>query len=377
MPNDHEGKGRPSTRLRVLMVTPRYLPLIGGVELHVHQVASRLAERGVEVSVLTTDTTGGVAAHERRDGFEVRRVRAWPKRRDYYFAPGLYREISASDCDVVHVQSFHTLVAPVAMHASLRARLPYVVTFHAGGHSARTRGLLRPLQLAAIRPLLARADRLIALASFEVEEYTRRLRLPLGRFAVIPNGSDLPVAAAESTVAREPALLASVGRLERYKGHHRVLEALPHVLYRRPEARLRIIGSGPYENELRELAGTLGVTSHVEITAIAPENRAQMASELARTAVVVNLSEFETQPLAALEALSCGCRLVVAETPGLRSLAYDGLARAVKLDSPPVELAAAILEELARPSIFDPPQLPTWDDCASSLLELYGSVVAG
>lgn len=358
------------------MVTPRFLPLVGGVELHVDQVARRLAERGLRVTVLTTDTSGELLSAERMDGFDVRRVRAWPSRRDYYFAPHLYREISSSRCDIVHVQSFHTLVAPAAMHASRRTGLPYVLTFHAGGHSSPVRRRLRSLQLATIRPLLARADRLIALAPFEVEEYARRLRLPRERFAVIPNGSDLPLTGGVSTVVRERALIASVGRLERYKGHHRVLRALPYVLEQRPEARLRIIGSGPYEAALRELAWTLGVTHEVEIVAIPPGERERMASELARTSVVVSLSEFETQPLAALEALSSGCRLVVADTPGLSSLAHESLARAVRLDAPPIETAAVILEELGRPPVSDPPQLPTWDDCAGSLLDLYDSILA-
>jgi glycosyltransferase involved in cell wall biosynthesis len=101
-----------------------------------------------------------------------------------------------------------------------------------------------------------------------------------------------------------------------------------------------------------------------------------MASELSQVALVVSLSEFETQPLAALEALSAGCRLVVAETSGLRSLADDGLARAIRLDNPPANIAAAILEELERPPVAHPPVLPTWDDCASSLVELYDSVIA-
>jgi len=134
----HQGGADPRA-LRVLMVTPRFLPLLGGVEMHVDQVARRLVERGVQVTVLTTDTTGELPRREHLAGIEVRRVPAWPARRDYYFAPGLYGEIRDSRSDVVHVQSFQTLVAPVAMHASLRADLPYVVTFHAGGHSSRLR----------------------------------------------------------------------------------------------------------------------------------------------------------------------------------------------------------------------------------------------
>jgi glycogen synthase len=261
------------------------------------------------------------------------------------------------------------------MLAAQRARLPYVVTFHAGGHSSRLRHALRPLQLSLVRPLLARADRLVALAPFEIEHYSQRLRVPRERFVLVSNGSDLPRPATLRDVPRSASLIASLGRLERYKGHHRALAAMPPILERRPEARLWIAGSGPYEAALRQLAVALGVSEAVEIRAIPVEEREQMARELSRVKVVVSLSEFETQPIAALEALSTGCRLVVADTPGLRALGEDGLARVVPFESSPEDVAAAVLDELERPAITDPPKLPTWDECADGLLELYESVV--
>jgi glycosyltransferase involved in cell wall biosynthesis len=101
-----------------------------------------------------------------------------------------------------------------------------------------------------------------------------------------------------------------------------------------------------------------------------------MAKELSRVRVVVSLSEFETQPIAMLEALALGCRLVVADTPGLRTLAEEGMARAVPLESAPADIAKVVLEELERPVLAEPPALPTWDECADSVLALYESVVA-
>lgn len=368
--------GTDPARLRLLMVTARYLPFTGGVELHVNEVSRRLAERGVAVTILTTDPTGELPPREEVDSVAVRRVRAWPAKRDYYFAPGVYREIAGGHWDVVHVQAYYTFVGPLAMLAARRAGLPYVVTFHAGGHSSRVRQSIRPLQVALLQPLLARADRLVALTRTEIEEYSRRLRVPRDRLVLVPNGSDLPREAARSRPSANGALLASVGRLERYKGHHRVLAAFPHVLRRRPDARLWIAGRGPYEGELERLAGQLGVPGRVEIRAIPAEDRARMAEELGRAKVVLLLSEFEAQPLAALEALALGCRLIVAEAPGLSELVEDGLARGVPLTSPPEGVAAAVLEELDRPRIADPPALPTWDECAGRLLDLYESVVA-
>jgi glycogen synthase len=362
-----------ASRLRLLMVTPRYAPDVGGVETHVHEVSRRLADAGVDVTVLTTDREGKRPRVEVSEGVAIRRVRAWPPRRDYYFAPGIYRVIKKGRWDLVHVQSYHTLVAPLAMLAARRAGMPYIVTFHRGGHSSRVRRSLRGLQWATLRPLLARAERLVAIARFELEELPSKLRIPRGRFVLVPNGADLPDRPPNRALPTRPQapVIASIGRLERYKGHQRVIDALPYVLAHNPRARLRILGTGPYEGVLRRLARKRGVADYIEISSIAAGDRDAMASALHEAALVVLLSEYETHPLAVLEALRLGRPALVAETSGLLELAQLSLARSVSLRSTPVEVARAIIEQLDEPLIPGSVVLPTWDDCAQSLLAVY------
>jgi glycosyltransferase involved in cell wall biosynthesis len=362
--------------VRILLVTPRFLPSTGGVETHVAEVGRRLSASGHEVTVLTTDRSGALPEAEKWHGVDIRRVRARPRQADYFFAPGVVGTIRQGAWDIVHVQSYHTLVAPLAMAAARWASLPYLVTFHGGGHSSRLRNSLRDVQLLALRPLLVRAEKLIAVAAFEIDFYGRRLSVPRERFVLIPNGADLPVAASPGhRKASNGRLIASVGRLERYKGHQHVIAAMPHVLEREPEARLWIAGSGPYRDELLALARRLGVEERVEVRAVDAADRSTMAEELSRTSVVVLASDFETNPLAALEAASLGCPLVVADNSGLRELADRGIARAVGNVADPTELATAILEELEHPRTQPQLDLPTWDECASKLAELYAQVV--
>lgn len=365
-----------SVPLRVALATARFPPFSGGVELHVHEVAHRLALRGIAVEVLTTDLTGALPVREFREGVDVRRFAAWPRRRDYYFSPGLYGAIARGDWDLLHVHSFQTLVAPLALLAARRRGLPYVVTFHRGGHSSRLRSAVAPLQLTLLRPLLRRAAALIALTEDEVGDYTRRLGLPRERFAVVSNGSDLPRSAAVAAVVRDPDLIASPGRLERYKGHGRVISALPYIRERRPGIRLWIAGGGPQEPELRALADRLGVADRVEIRAVPILERHRLALELARVELVVSMSEFESQGIAVLEAVGMGCRAIVADTPGLRMLAERGLARAIPHASSPREIADAVIEGLERPPATVTPTLPTWDDCTDALVEIYRAVAA-
>jgi glycosyltransferase involved in cell wall biosynthesis len=371
-------------RLRVLTVTPRFLPETGGVEEHVRQVTSRLAAAGLAVTVLTTDASGRLATHERRDRVEVRRVRAWPRWSDVRLAPQVYTAVARGRWDVVHVQSYHTFVAPLAMLAAARARIPYVLTFHAGGHSSRIRHRARPLQRMLLRPLLTRAARLVALTSSEVDGYVRELRINRDRFVVIPNGIEAPPEAPATVhgrltgaarAASRGGVIISIGRLERYKGHHRLLRAMPQILARRPDAKLSIIGSGPYEADLHQLAASLGISDRVTIGAVPGRDRGEMANRIREADLVALLSDFETHPLSVLEAASLGRPVLVADSPGLRELAAAGVAQSVARDARPAVVAVAVLEQLEHPTPPRQLKLNTWDETATELSRLYDDVV--
>lgn len=376
-PESPKGAEEPRPRLRVLMVTPRYFPLVGGVEHHVAQVA-RLLAQDADVTVLTTDTTGELPESEVVDDVRILRVPAWPRDRDYYFAPRIGRVIRSREWDIIHVQSYHTAVAPLAMLGALRAGIPYVLTFHGGGHSSRARQAFRRVQWRLLRPLLARARTLVAVAEFEADRFSAILRIPRERFTVIPNGSDLSTLEVEAERRRAGGrpVLASVGRLERYKGHQRVIEAMPGVLREIPGSTLRVIGSGPYQPELERLVDRLGLQGKVRIESIPASNRQTMAQTFVWCSLLVLMSEFETHPLAVIEALELGVPALVADTSGLRELSERGLARAVPLDLSPDELAAEILLELADPRPVPAVFAPTWEQCAQRLLVVYRNVLA-
>jgi glycosyltransferase involved in cell wall biosynthesis len=115
---------------------------------------------------------------------------------------------------------------------------------------------------------------------------------------------------------RDPDLIVTVSRLIHYKGQGDLIRAVASQP-RRP--RLRIIGRGPDENELRALAASLGVRCTVE-TDVTDEG----IVEAYRTAgVVVCPSRFEGFGLTGLEALACGARVVATEIQPHREFLGD------------------------------------------------------
>lgn len=364
--------------LNVLMVAPRFYPYIGGLETHVYEVGRRLASEGVKITLLTTmpfAVAAPLPGEEVVEGMRVMRVDSWPANKDYHFSPAIYRTITHGRWDLVHCQGYHTLVPPLAMLAAWRSRIPYIVSFHSGGDSHRLRKALRGVQRRALRPLLARAQRLVCPSQWEMEFFRGRLHLPATQFAVIPNGAHhLPKLIHATRKPTEGKLIVSVGRLERYKGHQRVIAAMPKVLEQVPDARLRIVGKGPYESALWKMAKKLGVAERVEIGAVPPGDGDGVAEVMAQADLVTLLSEHEAQGIAVLEALSLGRPVLVAGTTALQEYADLGLAHAVPLKSTAEEVATAVVRQLHEPLVAGDVALPTWDECASRLLTLYTSV---
>jgi glycosyltransferase involved in cell wall biosynthesis len=363
--------------MRVLIVTARFFPEHGGTEIHSHEVAQRLARAGLDTTILTTSLTSSFPPVSYLGDVRVLTVRAWPSRRDYYLAPGLVRAISATRPDILHCQGYHTLVAPLVMGTALAMGIPYVVTLHSGGHPARHRRAIRPLQARVLRPLLTRANRIVAVSRFEADLFARRLGLPASEFTIIPSGVDLPPGLEDDAqLPSEPrSQILSIGRVERYKGHHRVLEALPALRQVRPDLRLRIVGTGSFEQALRQMATDLGVSDQLQIKPVPAEQRGEMRRLLQSAGVVTALSDYESQGLAVHETLALGRPLLVSSNSSLGELVRYPNVRALPSHAGPGEVKAAILELLDAPPTT-PPRLPTWDDCASDLLELYRQLVS-
>lgn len=338
--------------------------------MHVHEVARRLsALEGFEITVLTTDRSRRLPREEVVEGISVQRVPAWPRRRDYYLAPGIAAVIRRRRWDLVHCQGIHNLVPLIAMTSAWQAGIPYLVTFHTGGHSSRLRNAMRTTQWRLAGPLLRNAVSLIAVSRFEAAALTQQARLGDGRVTVIRNGGTLPPPG-PGTVA-VPGRIVSTGRLVPYKGHQRVIEALPYVIREIPDAHLLILGSGPYERDLYELACRLGVHDRVSIKQVAPADRQGMATALAGSCVVAALSDYEAHPVAVMEALSVGCPVVGYDVAGIGDLVAAGWVRGVPRGAPAVAVARELVTAMSSPSLVDCAQLPSWDSCADQLAHVY------
>lgn len=141
------------------------------------------------------------------------------------------------------------------------------------------------------------------------------------------------------------------------------------------DARLQIVGSGPYEAELRALVNRLNLNHAISFVSIPPTERQRLTDLFCSAGLVVLLSDYEAHPVAVIEALSVHRPVLVTDTSGLRELAQKGLCRSIPSHATIEMISNVIAEELARNRQPNKVTLPNWDDCTEQLLGIYRTVL--
>jgi phosphatidyl-myo-inositol alpha-mannosyltransferase len=321
--------------VRIALVSPYALDVVGGVQAHVLALADALRRRGDDVVVLGPSSDGpgaasGGAAWGTRSVGRTVAVPANGSRAPVALGPrtaGRVREaLRGVAADVVHVHE--PLVPVVGPAAVLTAGAPLVLTFHATAEGGSLPVVYRAVRRPA-RRLVARGDALTAVSPIAAAFHARMLGLDPSTFAVVPNGVDVArfstaaAAAAAGTSTRLPGpRIVFLGRLEHRKGADIALAAFLRLAERRPDVRLRVLGDGPLRVELARLLATAppDVAARVELAGrVEPTELPRLLAE----ADVVTLPSRggESFGIVLLEAMAARVPIVASDIPGYRAVA--------------------------------------------------------
>lgn len=317
-------------RPRVALVSSSYAPYVGGVEVHVRQVARELQGDGVEVEVWTVDRGESLGIRE-VDGVTVRYLptplpAASPGvvLRFLLRLPSAWRQWAGArrqfDPDVVHVHCFGPNGA-YALAIGRRFKLPLIITSHgetvADDHAVFARSALLRW---ALRRGLAVATQVTAPSQFVLDDLQTNHGLVGG--TVVPNGVVLDGRDDPDGPAPAGRYLLGVGRLGRMKGFDLLIDAFARATLDR-DIRLVIVGDGPERACLQGQVEQLGVEDRVEFTGRldAPAVAHAMSNSLA----VVVPSRMEAFGIVALEAWRSGAPLVMTNRGGAPEFVHDGV----------------------------------------------------
>lgn len=367
--------------MRVLEITARYPPGLGGVERNVSELARALAARGHDVSVWTSNLrtlTPRVtlpAGPALESGIHVDRMEAWIPpglgRMGQLVVPGITFRLleKAASFDVVHAHGFRFFPVFQAIPALRRTKVPFVISSHASLESSARQRLydrwVGPEALRYSRFLICETAAEAAL--FSTSGWSDRVRIiPPG----VDRGDPAPEGIVDGSAIDIPGpgvpFILSIGRLASNKGLDILIRAARPLLEGSRGRRLVIAGEdhGALPS-LRRLVAELRLWDRVQFLGRVTE--AQKVALLQRAEVFAFPSVGgEAWGFAMFEALSWGCPVVASRLGGATALAAQ--AGAALLAEPG---DAEDLRRCLRSVVDHPERRSSWASAGRSFTSQY------
>jgi len=320
--------------LRLVLVSRRFWPLVGGAEKNMANLAVEFVRRGIPTTVLTARWDDAWTKQVVYRDVTVHRLpnprrRAWGTFR-YMRAVSRWLRRHRQQFDLVYVSMLkHDACAAVGV--ARHAPVPVVLRAEGGGktgdcHWQQTANFGRRIKRRCLR-----ADAFVA-PSQNIAAELAGAGYASDRIVQIPNGVVFPIGAdrvakkaARSALAEadyqmalpEHAPLAVyTGRLMRSKGLINLVAAWRTVVQRWPNARLWLVGHGPDRGTLIDKIHHLELKARVILPGVFDD-----VGELLRAADLFVLpSHEEGMSIALLEAMATGLPIVATDIPGNRAL---------------------------------------------------------
>ncbi|MGH7030599.1 MAG: glycosyltransferase family 4 protein, partial [Stellaceae bacterium] len=211
-------------------------------------------------------------------------------------------------------------------------RLKVIFYIHGEEISVANAGLFFRLR----RSWLTRANAIVAVSAFAHDLLVTRLRIDAAKILVVGNGGDLarfqpgPVdfATIEAFGAAGARVILSVGRLTERKGFDTLIDAMPAVLARVPDALCLIAGEGPLRAELEERVSAAGLCDKVRLLGPVSDQGLLALYRIAEIFAMPNRTtatgDTEGFGLVFLEANACGKPAVAGRAGGAVEAVGDG-----------------------------------------------------
>jgi glycosyltransferase involved in cell wall biosynthesis len=327
--------------MKILVLTPTFLPVVGGAEMVLFEVYRRLAQRH-EVRLVTPHLSPVLL----RDQASEEYTALVPFPVDRYHDRVSFMRLRGHRWTGGAIPPF-SLSAVAATRDAVQRFQPDVLNVHyfmptglAGAVAERILGVPTVMTMngrdvpgPGVPPLWRWWQRTLAALVTDVTYVSQYCKAMLyggacGRGEVVYNGVEIPPPPGDGAAIRQALavlvdepLIFALQRLGPEKQVHVLLEALRHCVDHLGRGTLVVGGKGPEEDRLRALAGELGIEKQVRFVGYIP--REVLPSYFVACDVFAFHSTYETFGLVVAQAMSYGRAVVTVRNTALPEVVGD------------------------------------------------------
>lgn len=320
--------------MSLVFLAADFPPSRGGIQTVAHELPLAIHRSGEAVGVVTVCREGGTEFDESCP-YPVVRVPDGPKMQVAANlsagVSGLIDQIPERPRAIIAIKWFPEGLAAIN---TIKINRPKIVLIGHGREFLLTGG--NPLKWLAQKYILRQIDVCVAVSHWTAEQFVRA-GVPSKRVRVVNNGvrpepfmepHDLAPLRESLGIGDRPVLV-TVGRLVERKGHADVIRLLPSIIEQAGPVAYLIVGTGPEEKSLRDLATGLGLTDSVIFAGDVPGEDLPAYYQLSDV-FIMPTKEVRGDPLEGfgvvyLEANAAGKPVIATRCGGVTDAVRDGV----------------------------------------------------
>jgi len=353
--------------MQVFIALTYFRPHYSGLTIYADRLARALANRGHEVTVLTSQYDHTLPLHENWDGVQVIRMPVKMRVSKGVIMPEMPSRAwrLANQADVVNLHLPQLDAAPISVMSRLLHK-PVVLTYHCDLRLPN--GLIHYLanQVSHLaNHISATAAGAIVTNTRDYAEHSAFLHRYIDKVhTILPPVEIYPVTHSEMEAFRQKyqivpgqKIIGMAARLATEKGVEYLVQAMPSILERYPQARVLFVGQykdvfgeRAYALKLEPLIESLG--DHWQFLGILANGEFTAFMKASDVLVLPSQNSTESFGMVQVEAMTCGTPVVATDLPGVRQpVRMTGMGEIVPVADSEA-LSRAIIEVLDNPERY-------------------------
>lgn len=286
--------------------------IVGGVEVHLDRLSHNLSQLpDIDLHLVTL---GNENKCIKKNNLTIHIIKQ-KKPFSFFILPTIYtlkRIISKLDPDIIHV---HETCPPYSSAAYLFVKkYPVVLTIHnLLSQESEFHSFITNLLTVRHEKLMLSKIQNFIVCSPQIKDIV--CRITRSKVYMIPNGIDVNFKREKILNEKQNNVILYVGRLLRRKGVDLLINAIPIIIKKIPDIKLIIVGSGPEEENLKNLAKKRGLEKIIQFEGFVSEEKKFAFLDIADIFVLPSLSE--PFGIAILEAMACGKPVIGSNVGGI------------------------------------------------------------
>lgn len=336
---------------RIVQVIAHYPPYVGGMELRVRDLSTRLASRGYRITVLTSDQRS-YAHTEEYENLTVNYLKSIEILQTPIIPQLFLCLIRQPKHCIVHLHVAQALIPEIVYLACKIRRVPYIAHIRLDVPvSSRIGRIILPLYKQTIfRHAIRSASKVIVLTPDYAELMINKYNVSREKISIIPNGTDFSVAEMpKNLIPNRPIQLLFVGRLSLQKNIPLLLDAIKILKSKGLKFVLNIVGDGELKDELISHTEKNELKQHVIFHGNMHGEILEKAYEAAD--IFILTSKAESFGTVLIEAMSKGLPIICCRIPAVRNIVAHRV-NGFLVDEDSNELAKAIIDLIKCPEIY-------------------------